>query len=67
MYYDIDLNEMLPGELTGGRPILSTTIITKYKIFVPVIPEMYQYFDSIQQKGRLEFYVRFDTMAGNND
>ena len=67
MYYDIDLNEMLPGELTGGRPIVSTTIITKYKIFVPVIPEMYQYFDSIQQKGRLEFYVRFDTMAGNND
>lgn len=64
MYYDIDLNDVLPGELTGGRPIISTSIITKYKIFIPIIPEMYSYFEEIQNKGRLEFYVRFDPMSG---
>ena len=45
MYYDIDLKEPLPQNMTGGHPIKSTTIITKNKIFVPIPIEMYEYFD----------------------
>ena len=63
MYYDIDLKTVLPGEMTGGHPIVTTTIITKNRIFVPVIPEMYQYFDLAQNEGKLEFYVRFDPLT----
>ena len=63
MYYDIDLKTVLPGEMTGGHPIITTTIITKNRIFVPVIPEMYQYFDLAQNEGKLEFYVRFDPLT----
>ena len=63
MYYDIDLKTVLPGEMTGGHPIITTTIITKNRIFVPVIPEMYQYFDLAQNQGKLEFYVRFDPLT----
>lgn len=63
MYYDIDLKIVLPGEMTGGHPIITTTIITKNRIFVPVIPEMYQYFDLAQNQGKLEFYVRFDPLT----
>lgn len=63
MYYDIDLKMVLPDEMTGGHPIITTTIITKNRIFVPVIPEMYQYFDLAQNQGKLEFYVRFDPLT----
>lgn len=63
MYYDIDLKTVLPDGMTGGHPIITTTIITKNRIFVPVIPEMYQYFDLAQNQGRLEFYVRFDPLT----
>lgn len=63
MYYDIDLETMLPNEMTGGRPIMSTTILTKNRIFVPIIPEMYHYFDIAQHNGKMEFYVRFDTLT----
>ena len=63
MYYDIDLKEALPDNLTGGRSIMSTTIYTKERIFIPVIPEMYSYFNLANHNGRLEFYVRFDMMA----
>ena len=63
MYYDIDLKTVLPDEMTGGHPIITTTIITKNRIFVPVIPEMYQYFDLAQNQGKLEFYVRFDPLT----
>ena len=63
MYYEIDLETVLPKDLTGGRPIISTTILTNNRIFVPVIPEMYNYFDIAQHQGKMEFYVRFDTLA----
>ena len=62
MYYDIDLETVLPNEMTGGRPIVTTTILTEGKIFVPIIPEMYNYFDLAQHQGKMEFYVRFDTL-----
>ena len=63
MYYDIDLETVLPNEMTGGRPIVTTTILTEGKIFVPIIPEMYSYFDIAQHQGKMEFYVRFDTLT----
>ncbi|MCH5233718.1 MAG: ATP-binding protein [Muribaculaceae bacterium] len=63
MYYDIDLKAPLPNNLTGGYPIKSTTIITKNKIFVPIVKEMYDYFDLKKHQNKLEFYVRFDTLA----
>lgn len=63
MYYDIDLKEPLPNNMTGGHAIKSTTIITKNKIFVPIVQEMYDYFNLHNHQGRLEFYVRFDTLA----
>lgn len=63
MYYDIDLKEPLPNSMTGGYPIKSTTIITKNKIFVPIVKEMYDYFDIKNHQNKLDFYVRFDTLA----
>lgn len=63
MYYDIDLKVPLPNNMTGGHGIKSTTIITKNKIFVPIAREMYDYFNLRNHQGRLEFYVRFDTLA----
>lgn len=58
LYYDIELKEKLPNNLTGGTAIPSTTIITKNRIFVPIAPELISYFD-IKQDSK-EFYVRFD-------
>lgn len=63
MYYDIDLKEPLPDNMTGGMPIKSTTIMTKNKIFVPIVRQMYDYFNLRNHQGKLEFYVRFDTLA----
>lgn len=63
MYYDIDLKEPLPQNMTGGHPIKATTIITKNKIFVPIPTEMHEYFDLQNHQGKLEFYVRFDTLT----
>ena len=63
MYYDIDLKAPLPNNMTGGHAVKSTTIITKNKIFVPIVREMYEYFNLQNHHGRLEFYVRFDTLA----
>lgn len=63
MYYDIDLKEPLPKNMTGGHPIKSTTIITKNKIFVPIVSEMYDYFNLTNHQGKLEFYVRFDSLS----
>lgn len=58
LYYDIELKDKLPNNLTGGTAIPSTTIITKNRIFVPIAPELISYFD-IKQDSK-EFYVRFD-------
>jgi molecular chaperone HtpG len=63
MYYDIDLKEPLPQNMTGGHPVKSTTIITKNKIFVPVPAEMNEYFNLRNNPRKLEFYVRFDTLT----
>lgn len=61
LYYDIELKEQLVNESTGGRPIPTTTIITKDRIFIPVIDELASYFDI--HEGRKEFYVRHDIIT----
>jgi molecular chaperone HtpG len=60
IYYDIDLSKKLEDNSTGGRMIPTTTIITKDKILVPVIPEMSDYFNI--KGGQLRFSVRFDSV-----
>lgn len=58
LYYDLELTRKIPNS-TGGKTIRSTTIITKDKIFVPIVPELYDYFNlNIDEK--LKFYVHFD-------
>ena len=69
LYYDIELKERLADESTGGKPIQTTTIITKDRIFIPIIQELDVYFDI--KEGTKEFYVRYDlitdtTMNGND-
>lgn len=61
LYYDIDLIQKLDGDATGGRMIPTSTIVTKDRIFIPVIPEMDDYFNI--KEGQLKFSVRFDSVT----
>ncbi len=61
LYYDIDLMKKLDGDATGGRMIPTATIVTKERIFIPVIPEMDDYFNI--KGGQLKFSVRFDSVT----
>ena len=63
LYYEMELTKKLPNEMTGGRSVVSTTIITKKKIFVPVPEEILSYFDFKEAK-ELKFYVHFDKVNG---
>lgn len=58
LYYDLELTRMIPNS-TGGKLIRSTTIITRDKIFVPIVPELYSYFD-LNVNDKLKFFVHFD-------
>ena len=60
LYYDIDLSVPLSDSVTGGKAIQTCTILTKNRIFIPIIGEMNQYFDVSRRQ--LKFYVRFDTI-----
>lgn len=63
LYYDLELTRKI-SDSTGGKTIRSTTIITKDKIFVPIVPELYDYFNlNIDEK--LKFYVRFDEIENS--
>jgi molecular chaperone HtpG len=64
LYYEIELKERLSDESTGGRAVQTTTIITENKIFIPIIPELYSYFDI--KDGTKEFFVRYDIIADFN-
>ena len=57
-YYELELDKKLDEANTGGEPILSTTIVTKHKIFVPVMPQLYDYFKQSQQE-ELSFMVNY--------
>jgi molecular chaperone HtpG len=58
LYYDIELKEPLKDSPVGGKCIPSTTIITKDKIFIPVIDEAVSAFKVIDTPK--EFIVRYD-------
>lgn len=58
LYYDLELTRNIPDS-TGGRSIRSASIITKDKIFVPIVPELYEYFN-LNMDDKLKFYVHFD-------
>lgn len=63
LYYDLELTHKIPDS-TGGQTIKSTTIITKDKIFVPIIEELYDYFD-LKSEEKLRFYVHFDEIQND--
>ena len=58
LYYDLELTRKIP-DTTGGKSIRSTTIITKDRIFVPIVPELYEYFN-LNVDDKLKFFVHFD-------
>lgn len=59
LYYEMELYKKLPEELTGGEQVITTTIVTDKKIFVPVIPQLYSYFD-LQNGQSMKFLVHYD-------
>lgn len=63
LYYDLELTRKIPDS-TGGKSIRSTTIITKDKIFVPIVPELYEYFN-LNMDEKLKFFVHFDEIENN--
>lgn len=58
LYYDLELTQKIPDS-TGGKSIRSSTIITKDKIFIPIVPELYDYFN-LNVDEKLKFFVHFD-------
>lgn len=58
LYYDMELETPLSN--TGGRLIQSSTIVTKGRIFIPIIDEMDDYFNV--REGTKKFYVRYDSV-----
>lgn len=62
LYYDIELKERLTNESAGGKAIPTTTIITQNRIFIPIIPELNDFFD-IQEGSSKSFYVRHDVIT----
>ena len=62
LYYDIELKTPLDGAKASGRVLPTTTLITKYRVFVPVPEELRSAFAITD--GSKEFYVRFDTLTG---
>ena len=63
LYYDLELTRKIPDS-TGGKSIRSATILTKDKIFVPIVPELYTYFNlTVDEK--LKFFVHFDEIENS--
>jgi molecular chaperone HtpG len=60
LYYDIELKNKLQDAQTGGKGIPTTTIISKNRLFVPIIPELIPYFDIHES---LSFFVRYDLIT----
>lgn len=63
LYYDLELTRKIPDS-TGGKSIRSATIITKDKIFVPIVSELYDYFN-LNIDDKLKFFVHFDEIENN--
>lgn len=60
LYYQLDLETPLGNNVKGAKTIPTTTIITKNKIFIPIVDEMADYFDVKQ--GVLKFMVKYDSV-----
>ena len=58
LYYSIDLTHAPTKSRIGSFSLLTTTIITKDRIFVPVPSELRDIFDV--QEGEKKFYVTYD-------
>jgi molecular chaperone HtpG len=63
LYYDIELQEHLNNSQAGGCSIPTTTIISKNRIFVPVLNELISCFE-VKDKP-LSFHVRYDLIVGS--
>lgn len=63
LYYDIELRGADTTDAAGGCPLITTTIVTNNKIFVPIPPQLVDCFTV--KDAAIEFYVRFD-MLGHN-
>lgn len=63
LYYDLELTRKIP-DTTGGKSIRSATILTKDKIFVPIVPELYSYFN-LNVDEKLKFFVHFDEIENS--
>jgi molecular chaperone HtpG len=65
LYYDIELKTRFMDIPPGGNSIPTTTIITKNRIFVPVIPLLMPCFE--MQGKSLSFHVRYDLITEFED
>lgn len=61
LYYDIELRGARTTGAAGGTPLLTTTIVSKNRIFVPVPPQLMECFKVSEDP--VEFYVRFDLLG----
>jgi molecular chaperone HtpG len=59
IYYEMALTDQLGERNTGGETLVSTTIITKNSMFVPVPRALYEYF-TLEKGKTLKFYVHFE-------
>lgn len=60
LYYQLDLDKPLGNNVKGAKTIPTTTIITKNKIFIPIVDEMVDYFNVT--RGVLKFMVKYDSV-----
>ncbi len=61
LYYDIELRGNRTAGDAGGAPLVTTTIVTKNRIFVPVPPQLTDCF--LVTDAAIEFFVRFDLLG----
>lgn len=61
LYYDIELRGARSAGPAGGTPLITTTIVTKNKIFVPIPPQLTECFKVADTP--VEFFVRFDLLG----
>ena len=61
LYYDIELRGARTTGAAGGAPLITTTIVAKNKIFVPVPAALMDCFKVTDDP--VEFYVRFDRLV----
>lgn len=64
LYYQLDLDKPLGDNVKGAKTIPTTTIITKNKIFIPIVDEMVDYFNITH--GILKFMVKYDSVRNTD-